>query len=366
MAGVSQARKSAYIAFAAAVLLVAAFLAVIAYVHVPSSTAKATTSIPTTVQQPNSTLSYIACLQPSYAHADYGLYSYAPVRRNGTLGAWSNASRFPIPVLQTSCVAASGSLYCINGLSQNGSVLQIVASSPLPPSALSLRISSEYPAYAAPSCASDGNAIYCIGGLSGASGTRELAYFANATQSGLSSWQNAAEYPLSGYTKYSCTYYASAIYCVGGMQRSSSGSGNLYSNAVYYSHIAKNGLLSAWSKAENFPVSTYQSSCTAYNGSLFCTAGIVRSAIYRAGINAAGSISEWSATAYAANIISPSCNALDGYLYCTGGINATTGFFANASYAARILPNGTLGAWHADNPFPVNSSRNYFTYCTSA
>ena len=362
-------KKSSKRIYAAAVIIIIAIIAIAALFmqagrpSAPRPSSVATTSInssapttifqTTTIPQHYAGLSgYISCIGPSYnATSELRQFAYAPISSSGTLGAWSTPIQAPIALLYPSCFSASGNFYCINGFTQNFSSEILSLYMHVPDTSGTQNATTPYQYSPIPICTSYENMAFCISANTSSASSQQYVYEANASASGLSQWKQVSKYPVSNYVISGCTTYSGNIYCVGGYETNASGE-TRFTQSVYYSSIYANGSLTKWRQTTSFPIPITQSSCTAYNGYLYCTGSMLNSSIYYSKINPNGSIQPWNSVAYPAGIKYPSCGALDGYIYCMGGINSTSAS-VNYTFIARLNSNGSIAGWQRAPEFPA-------------
>jgi len=123
---------------------------------------------------------------------------------------------------------------------------------------------------------------------------------------------------------------------------------------------------SVWECAAPYPlqgggtVGVAGQQCGADATNVFCIGGVdasgaPRNAVYTSTVSASGNITGWhlNPSAYPQDASGESCAETSGYLYCVGGIHDNTGDDLAASYFARLLANGSIGAWQPTTPYPV-------------
>lgn len=127
---------------------------------------------------------------------------------------------------------------------------------------------------------------------------------------------------------------------------------------------------STWKCAVPYPVQgagavgVAGEACGANSTYVYCVGGVdpsgaPRSDVYTAVISAPGNITGWlqGQSTYPQKVSGQSCAPIAGYLYCVGGIHDSAGDDLSASYYAKLLANGSLGAWipTASYPVPIDS-----------
>jgi hypothetical protein len=225
------------------------------------------------------------------------------------------------------------------------------------------------------SCVTSGGYIYCVGGFDYATfAYNNSTYYAQLSSSGIGSWKLTTVYPTNVYLP-SCVTSGGYIYCVGG-----GGSVGTVTSAVYFAPLSSSGI-GSWSATNSLPVGLESTSCTAYNGYIYCVGGITyavspsqtnTNATYYAKLSSSG-VGSWStSTSYPTNIQLSSCISSDGYIYCVGGQYDpnVSNYVTNATYYATVSSSG-IGSWMRSANYSfiglssescVASSQN-FIYC---
>jgi hypothetical protein len=100
--------------------------------------------------------------------------------------------------------------------------------------------------------------------------------------------------------------------------------------------------------------------CISNSTNVYCVGGVdasgsPRNVVYSSTISAAGNITGWrqDPNNYPQGVSGQGCSAISGYLYCVGGIQNSSGDDMSASYYAKLLANGSIGAWRQTTPYPV-------------
>ena len=123
---------------------------------------------------------------------------------------------------------------------------------------------------------------------------------------------------------------------------------------------------STWKCAAPYPlqgggaVGVAGQQCRANSTNVYCIGGVdasggPRNDVYTADVSASGNITGWrqSPATYPQKVSGQGCAANSGYLYCVGGIYDNAGDDLSASYYAKFLSNGSLGAWQSTTPYPI-------------
>lgn len=162
-----------------------------------------------------------------------------------------------------------------------------------------------------------------------------------------------------------------ALYTVGGEDNT-----NTLQTAVYYATAGGSGGISAWTATTALPtalafhravVVTSANSKVSGTGFIYVLGGVtnatgstVSSAIYRAPLNADGSVGAWTQIGtLPAPLHSFGITVFLGNIYIWGGATTNNAPVAT-SYRAAIDQSGSLGAWQAQADMP--SARAYFGY----
>lgn len=299
------------------------------------------------------------------------------------LGNWEKQNTYPLNWNITngqSCNILSNTIYCIGGYNYNiNTAVGNVLYSKITSSGLSQWNSSGYSNYPTavlyPACTSYNDIIYCVGGNEKDSQSNGPYLINNLYYSNVSAtsktWSSGPSYPEDIYGSY-CGTYASAIYCVGGVNETSNviTSGNQSyteyyyhnTNYSYYSTLSSSGVPGSWISTTNFPANVLFSSipsCIIYNSNIYCFAQIYinyipKNIAYYASLSSSG-IGTWKPiTPYPENISKESCTALNNTIYCIGGLLETSQQ-ASASFSAPITSNG-IGNWSIGSQLTVYNS----------
>lgn len=243
---------------------------------------------------------------------------------------------YPSPVAALSCVAEGARIYCVGGLNGTAQTTNSTYSALLSPTGVGQWVKlPDYPTgIAGESCVVYTGYIYCVGGLQSAetpkspSQVTRAVYFAPLMASGeISEWSRAADYPFGVYDQ-SCAVLQGYIYCVGGILSNST-----RVSAVEYAGLSPSGI-TAWMRAASYPIDISAESCSVYATRLYCIGGLnatstaVRS-VYYGSLNKSGL--GWTVGAsYPTPVAGQSCVVHYPGLYCIGGLNS-------AEYATRVV-----------------------------
>jgi N-acetylneuraminic acid mutarotase len=270
----------------------------------------------------------------------------APINVDGTVGAWSATTPFVTARFGHASVAYDGYLYVIGG----GAYLGDVQAAPIFANG-SLGTWTETNALStaradAASVAYDGH-VYVIGGVSAGLTYLNDVQVAPINQNGaVTGWTTATAFPSARF-RHATVAYDGYLYVIGG-----SGNG-VYFNDVEVAPILANGTLGPWRATTPFTTPRDEHSSVAYNGFLYILGGfngtIALGDVQVAPINPDGTIGAWATTtAFTTPRWEHTTIAYDGYLYLVGGYG---GGFLNDVQAAPINPGGMLGKWTPTTAF---------------
>ena len=276
----------------------------------------------------------------------------ATVSANGNITAWRQSPlAYPREVTGASCAAASGFLYCIGGIHDNGRddmaesyYAQLSTNGSLgawqPTTPYPVPIDSE-------SCVAWSSRIYCVGGNNETDGTESTVaptstvWFAPANSSGLGGWVKTTPYP-SGIFVPICFSAGGYVYCVGG----SNSNGNPM-GTVYFAPLAENGV-GKWAVTTTYPVASVDPSCVIASGYIYCVGGETAGGesptftdlVYFAPISSGGTGAWMQGPSYPRNV-GTMCVIDQGNLYCVGGFDeSSAGLDGTVNYASLSSISG--------------------------
>ena len=286
-----------------------------------------------------------------------------PLQVNGTAG-----------VLGLSCVASSGTAYCIGGEDAASHPSDSVYHAPLTSSGIGNWTASQSP-YPEPimftSCVGYSGYVYCVGGThTGTGNDTSSSYFAPASNGGLGKWTGTSPYPVTTDSQ-SCVAASGQVYCVGGQNETSgSSSSQTDSNSVWYASLSPSGI-GTWSRTTAYPGGVFFPECSTQGGYVYCVggqskSGTVVSSAYYASVSANG-LGQWTPTSpYPVGTTAQSCAASSTVLYCVGGL-VTGGSATGNLYYAGLSPAG-IGSWQQGGGYPTGLateciSSSEYLYC---
>ncbi|MDA4114181.1 MAG: hypothetical protein OK474_09065 [Thaumarchaeota archaeon] len=205
--------------------------------------------------------------------------SYYASLTGGTLGSWSPTTAFPIPVDSQSCVASSGYIYCVGGNNETDATNADSISSnsvwfaPLSSSGIGSWIhTTAYPQNLYfPTCFATVGYIYCLGGADGNNNAQSTDYYATLSSAGVGAWTKTTAYPVA-VSGQACVISSGYIYCVGGEETSTS-----YTNTVRYAPVSSGGI-GTWKQGANYPLSI-GTTCVFSSGDVYCVGGFDGSSV---------------------------------------------------------------------------------------
>ena len=211
----------------------------------------------------------------------------------------------------------------------------------------------DYRSYIMNSVQTVGNRIYVIGGTNragaaspdGQSTTAQDILWAEAGADGtLSQWQRSMPYPGDKVTNAASFASGNAVYLVGGR-------GGGISSAVTIAELAADGSIKGWKMSKPMPVSTWFQGAGTLGNHAFVWGGLVKTdnqfcndQIYRADIQADGSLGEWASVGrIATSVYSAGFTAMNGFLVSVAG-RYQMGYPTNGMWYAAVK-GGVPGEW---------------------
>lgn len=229
---------------------------------------------------------YVYCVGGSYddSYDDVNSSYYAQIMPDGMLGGWSSTTGYPIPVDTESCAAYSSYIYCVGGYNEtDGSEADAVASSSVWYASLSSSgigtwaPTTAYPdSVYLPSCYAASGYIYCVGGVNDNGNAVGTTYYAALSSAGVGTWTQTTSYQVAAFLP-ACVVSAAQLLCVGGETGSESSSSPTFTSAVYYAPITSGGI-GTWVKATGYPVSI-GTDCASFTGNVYCVGGLDQSSV---------------------------------------------------------------------------------------
>jgi hypothetical protein len=191
---------------------------------------------------------------------------FAPLTASGGIGEWSRATDYPFGVYDQSCAVLQGYIYCVGGILANSTRVSAVEYAGLSPSGIAAWMrAASYPLdISAESCSAYATRLYCIGGLNATSTAVPSVYYGSVNESGLS-WTVGTSYPIP-VAGQSCVIHYPGLYCIGGLSSTVNAT-----RVVVFSYI--NGTRLSWTGCIYYPVYTQSQSCVSYLSQIYCIGG---------------------------------------------------------------------------------------------
>lgn len=289
-------------------------------------------------------------------------------------GPWVSTTAYPLQtggvagVLGQSCVASSGTVYCIGGEDANSAPHDSVYYAPISSSGIGNWTLDQY-SYPKnimfTSCLASSGYVYCVGGTDEATGNDTTStYFAPVLSDGLGNWTATSPYPIAVDSE-SCVPASGYVFCMGGENETSGLSSSATDTAsVWYATLSSSGI-GTWSRTTAYPSGTFFPDCVGLGGYIYCVGGEdlssdVLSSAYFASVSPEG-LGPWTATSsYPIQDTAQSCSVAGTVIYCVGGLT-TGGNPANEVYYAGLTPSG-IGGWQTGGSYPQSLS----TSCVSS
>lgn len=291
----------------------------------------------------------------------------AKMNEDGSLDAWTTTTPLSSARRYHAGVVAQGNLYIIGG---NGTAVVADATYASINNGGSGQTGAWQSATDLPAAlydhatASDGTYAYTTGGNNGTT-RQSTVYSTLLPKSGaLGSWQTTTALPegLEGHTTVTHNGF---LYVLGGNNGSRV-------STVRYAAINGDGTIGSWQTTTSLPAAVDQHSSVVHNGYVYVLGGFgsggnERSTVYRAPLNADGSVGTWQASSSLARVIANHASVVsNGHIYVMGG--SDNGTATNDVFSAEILSGGSLGAWQPATDLPralsehAASVRNGYVY----
>ncbi len=282
---------------------------------------------------------YLYILGGANSGAQSGVYS-ALINFNGTFGAWKTLPAMPQGLFNHAGVLQSGQIFIMGGQNSGGAAQSIVYTAtqqsggglsawrtltPLPQALY------DHAAVAA------GGYVFVIGGFGSNNTTRSTVYSAKQNGATLGAWTAQTALPVAE-GEIGAAVVNNHIYVVGGHTVPGSGGGQ---NTVYSAAIGANGTVGAWSALTALPQARWDPGVVTGAGFLWTTGGYsangqATNTIYRAPINADGTIGAWlSLTPAPAVLGEHTATVATGDLFLAGGKVGSSGA-SKTVYAAPL------------------------------
>jgi len=216
--------------------------------------------------------------------------------------------------------------------------------------------STPYPgSYPPSSCVTASGYIYCVGG------NGNSTFFAPIVQGVIGGWARTTDYPLPILYE-GCVASSDNIYCVGGGTTAQTSDPYGRVASAYYATLSSNGI-GAWKETTPFPHVVPSPRCMTFNSQIYCVTASFNGTSFN--ISSPGNtfvaplsrdgVGTWIESAGPTSLTTD-CSAVDGYAYCFGGgncpPNGPLGDCFSQSYAAPLLSYGA-GVWNSTTALPT-------------
>jgi len=211
-----------------------------------------------------------------------------------------------------------------------------------------------YPgSYLPSSCVTASGYIYCVGG------NGNSTFFATIAQGEIGGWARTTDYPLPVETE-GCVASSGNIYCIGGVTTAQTADPYGRIAAVYYATLSSAGI-GAWEQTTSFPHVAPYPRCMTFESQVYCVeASFNGTSFSNPGQTFVASLSQggvgtWVEAAGPASMTA-GCSMVDGYVYCYGGGSCSpsgpVGDCFSQSYAAPLSASG-VGVWNSTTQLPT-------------
>lgn len=211
-----------------------------------------------------------------------------------------------------------------------------------------------YPgSYPPSSCVIASGYIYCVGG------NGNSTFFAPISEGAIGGWARTTDYPLPVQSE-GCVASSDMIYCVGGTTTAQTPDPFGRIAAVYYATLSSAGI-GAWEQTTPFPHVAPSPRCMTFESQVYCVeASFNGTSFSNAGQTFVASLSQggvgtWVEAAGPASMTA-GCSMVGGYVYCYGGgdcpPSGPVGDCFSQSYAAPLSSSG-VGVWNSTTQLPT-------------
>ena len=278
----------------------------------------------------------------------------------GQLGSWNHTTSFPLPLAAMSCATSGGFVYCVGGgdeVAPRGSGgLNSTYYAPLSSSGVGQWIATtDYPLpILNPTCVANSGYIYCVSGTVGQTSSTSLnltsdVFYAPLSPSGIGKWAQTTPFP-NPISPPPCVTDSTYIYCV---TQNATGP-FLPAGNTYFAHLSSTGV-GKWTESSQIPSNPL--GCVASGGYAYCFGGACppfptpcTTPSYYAPLSSQG-IGRWTQTTSLPTAAQEIYAAGDSYLY----------FLATPNPLVAHLSSSGIGSWNATTPYPEESPAGCFT-----
>lgn len=286
----------------------------------------------------------------------------------GQIRSWNSTTSYPFPVAAMSCVAARGFAYCVGGGNEsaprgsdglNNTYYAALSSSGVG----QWMRTTDYPSTVLnPSCVANSGYMYCVSGTVGRTSSTSLnltsdVFYASLSNSGIGRWAKTTPFP-NPISPPRCVAESSYIYCV---TQSATGP-FLPAGNTYFARLSSTGV-SNWTQSSQIPSNPL--GCVASGGYVYCFGGAClappapcATPSYYADLSSKG-IGRWNQSGDLPTGAQGTYVADDSYVYYFTGPDS---LFAHLSLSGFGSWNATSQAYPEVSPAGCITSGEYL-YC---
>lgn len=286
---------------------------------------------------------------------EYGDVQYAPINANGTLGAWSSTTSFGGGNRDGhGMVAANGYMYIVGGVNTKGGgslyntvqYAHINTDGTLGPWMSTTNMTANRSDFAT---VIYNGYVYVFGGYNGSSELTTVEYAPINASGTLGAW-SATSSISGGKQGLAAAANNGYLYVLGGVQ------GGAVQSTVQYAKVNPPGVTSSYTATTALGTARKGAAVIAYNGYLYAVGGMTSTtaattAVNYAAINSDGTVGTWGTTTALTTARGYHyATAYNGYMYVVGGKTGST-TTTNTVYYSKINANGTVGTWTSTTAF---------------
>ncbi len=269
---------------------------------------------------------------------------------SGETSAWASTTSTGLPAREgNSSVIANGYIYMIAGYNSGAQADVYYAKLNANGTTGSWTATTSIPGGRDGSAAVFSNGyIYVLGGSNSQS-----TYYAKPNADGtITSWSTGSNLPSATRNDVGVAANNGYIYAVGGSQSATS------STTVSYAKQNPDGSMGSFTTTSLLPAGLFGNRAVIANGYIYTFGGFsgatTQSTVYKAQINADGTLGSWSSSGLA-SLPNPrfeyAAALANGYIYIMGGIQQSNvnGNPTNSIYYAHINADGTISSWNTSS-----------------
>lgn len=271
--------------------------------------------------------------------------TYFPTPSTGQLGPWNSTTDYPLPLAGVTCVADGGFAYCVGGGNETAprgsGGLNLTYYAPLSPTGVGQWTrTTDYPLMILqPSCVASLGYIYCVSGFAGpTSNLTADVFYAPLSPSGIGAWKPTTPFD-NVISPPPCMVDSSYIYCV---TQNATGP-FLPAGNTYFAHLSAAGV-GNWTGSSQVPDNP--EGCVASGGYGYCFGGACPSSgpctqrSYYAPLSPNG-VGAWTLTTDLPNGAQVAYAAGGSYVY----------LLTPTPLLAQLSSSG-IGPWTTTTPYP--------------